>query len=196
MLIPSARDFTMSGVAPASPGLVDPVASDLLQGEIRHGTQSGPPDVQLLVGYCAFGSPDAGLLISLLPSLVHVRGEARLATLVQLVGDESRALRPARDVILSRLLEVLLIEAFRSTQTAVSPGLLRGLADDRLALAIRAMHEAPTRRWTVTLLAAEAALSRSAFLRAVQPDSGDGADRVSPRLAHGVGQAPAAAQRG
>lgn len=56
-----------------------------------------------------------------------------------------------------------MIEALRSTQTAVSPGLLRGLADERLSLAIRAMHEAPTRRWTVALLAKEAALSRSAF---------------------------------
>lgn len=163
VLIPSARDFTMSGTGPTTPETIDPSTSDLIQGEIRHGTQSGPPDVQLLVGYCVFGSTDASLLVSLLPQLVHVRGEARLGTLVQLVGDESRALRPARDVVLARLLEVLLIEALRSTQTAVSPGLLRGLADERLSFAIRAMHEAPTRRWTVALLAKEAALSRSAF---------------------------------
>jgi AraC-like DNA-binding protein len=95
---------------------------------------------------------------------VHVRGEKRLATLVQLVGEESRELRPARDVILARLLEVLLIEALRSTAgTAASPGLLRGLADGRLAAAIRRMHESPTRSWTVAQLAKEAALSRSAF---------------------------------
>jgi len=163
VLIPSARDFTMSGTEPATPGTIDPSTSGLIQGEIRNGTQSGPPDVQLLVGYCVFGSPDAALLVSLLPQLVHVRGEARLGTLVQLVGDESRAQRPAREVILAHLLEILLIEALRSTQTAVSPGLLRGLADERLSLAIRAMHGAPTRRWTVALLAKEAALSRSAF---------------------------------
>jgi transcriptional regulator GlxA family with amidase domain len=73
-------------------------------------------------------------------------------------------LRPARDVILERLLEVLLIEALRSTAgIAASPGLLRGLADERLAVAIRHMHESPTRPWTVAQLAKEAALSRSAF---------------------------------
>jgi transcriptional regulator GlxA family with amidase domain len=83
---------------------------------------------------------------------------------VQLVVEESRELRPARDVILARLLEVLLIEALRSTAgTAVSPGLVRGLADGRLAVAIRRMHESPTRPWTVAQLAKEAALSRSAF---------------------------------
>jgi transcriptional regulator GlxA family with amidase domain len=67
-------------------------------------------------------------------------------------------------VILARLLEVLLIEALRSTAgTAASPGLVRGLADARLAVAIRRMHESPTRSWTVAQLAKEAALSRSTF---------------------------------
>jgi transcriptional regulator GlxA family with amidase domain len=93
-----------------------------------------------------------------------VRGEPRLATLVQLVRDESREKRPAREVVLARLLEVLLIEALRSTAgTKASPGLVRGLADERLAVAIRRMHESPTTAWTVAQLAKEAALSRSAF---------------------------------
>jgi AraC-like DNA-binding protein len=164
VLIPAAYGFTMSSLDPpaSEDSYTSPVA--LLHGGFRLGVQSGPPDVQLLVGHCVFGSPDAALLVSLLPQLVHVRGERRLATLVQLVGDESRELRPARDVILARLLEVLLIEALRSTAgTAASPGLVRGLADERLAVAIRRMHENPTRSWTVVELAKEAALSRSAF---------------------------------
>ena len=100
----------------------------------------------------------------LLPQLVHVRGEARLATLVELVGEETRGTRPARDLVLARLLEVLLIEALRSMPaTAGSPGLLRGLADPRLAAAIRRMHERPSHAWTIAELAGEAALSRSTF---------------------------------
>jgi AraC-like DNA-binding protein len=164
VLIPSAYDFSMSSLEPAASEDIDTSPIALLDGGFRLGIQSGPPDVQLLVGYCVFGSPDAALLVSLLPQLVHVRGERRLATLVRLVGEESRELRPARDVILARLLEVLLIEALRSTAgTAASPGLLRGLADGRLAVAIRRMHESPTEPWTVAQLAKEAALSRSAF---------------------------------
>ena len=164
ILIPAAYGFTISSLeaAPAEAPDTAPVA--LLDGEFRLGTLSALPDVRLLVGYCVFGSPDAALLVSLLPQLVHVRGEQRLATLVQLVGDESRERRPAREVILAHLLEVLLIEALRSTAgTAVSPGLLRGLADARLAVAIRRMHESPSRPWTVAQLAKEAALSRSTF---------------------------------
>jgi AraC-like DNA-binding protein len=165
VLIPSVRNFTNSGFDPATtPDHIDSLIVPSPNGHVRCGIQTGPPDVRMLVGYCVFGSQDAALLVPLLPQLVHVRGEKRLATLVQLVVEESREDRPARDVILSRLLEVLLIEALRSSAgTAASPGLLRGLADERLAVAIRRMHEKPTQPWTVAQLAKEAAVSRSAF---------------------------------
>jgi len=164
VLIPSVYGFAMSSLEPPAPEDIETSPVALLHGEFRLGIQSGPADVRLLLGYCVFGSPDAALLVSLLPQLVHVRGESRLAIIVQLVVEESREQRPARNVILARLLEVLLIEALRSTAgTGASPGLLRGLADGRLAAAIRQMHESPARPWTVTQLAKEAALSRSAF---------------------------------
>jgi AraC-like DNA-binding protein len=164
VLIPSAHNFIMSNFDPGAADDIDPSIASRLDGEIRHGRQDGPPDVRLRVGYCVFGSPDAALLVSLLPQLIHIRDDLRLSALAQLVGDESRAMRPARDVIMQRLLEVLLIEALRSVAgNEVSPGLLRGLADERLKLAIRAMHESPTRRWTVAELARQAGLSRSAF---------------------------------
>jgi AraC-like DNA-binding protein len=162
VLVPSAFDFTASSVVPPPKG-VETVPVALPNGEHRHGIRRGPPDVRMLIGYCAFGSPDAALLVSLLPRLVHLRGHARIGTLVELASDESRAKRPARDVVLSRLLEVLLIEALRSTQTVASPGFLRGLADEHLAAAIRRMHESPTKPWTVAQLAKSAGLSRSTF---------------------------------
>jgi AraC-like DNA-binding protein len=164
VLIPSARGFSMSSLEQPTPGGIDPTTVSVLDGAARHGIQSGPPDVRLLVGYCILGSPDAGLLVRLLPELVHIRGESRLTALMQMVVEESREHRPAREVVLARLLEVLFIEALRSTAaTAASPGLLRGLGDARLAIAIRQMHESPTRPWTVAQLAKEAALSRSTF---------------------------------
>jgi AraC-like DNA-binding protein len=164
VLLPSTHGFTNSSVEPLPAGDRGHPPVLLPNGQFRLGRQDGPPDVRMLVGHCIFGSPDAALLVSLLPRLVHVRGEQRLATLVQLVGDESRGRRPAREVVLQHLLEVLLIEALRSTAgTTASPGLLRGLADGRLAAAIRVMHEQPAAPWTVAQLAKEAALSRSAF---------------------------------
>ncbi len=163
-LIPAAYNFTMSSLAPATQNdlIAFPVA--LPNGEYRVGLLDSLPDVRLLMGYCAFGSPDVALLVSLLPRFVLVRGEKRLSALVEFVGEEARAKRPARDVVLAHLMEVLLIEALRSTgDTAASPGLLQGLADDRLAVALRRIHERPAYSWTVALLANEAALSRSVF---------------------------------
>lgn len=163
VLIPATQGFTLSGHGAPQEGDPDPTMVAVLPGETRHGRQDGPADVRLLVGQCEFGSPDAALLVSLLPRLVHVRGEARLTALVQMVVDECRAQRNGRDAVLARLLDVLLIEALRSGGTSAAPGLVRGLADERLAVALRRIHEAPERSWTVSQLAGEAALSRSTF---------------------------------
>ena len=164
VLLPATPGFTMSGFEPATPQRIDPKRLPSPAGDVRHGRRGGRPDVRLLGGYFVFESPDAGLLVSLLPTLVHVRGVERLSTLVRFVGEESRARRSGRDHILSRLVEVLLIEALRSTQgEQAGPGLLCGLGDARLAAAIRQMHGNPARSWTVAQLAKEAALSRSAF---------------------------------
>lgn len=164
VLIPAAYDFTVSSHDAESAEGVDLLKMTMLEDGVRRGTPDGPADVRMLVGHFAFGSPDAALLVSLLPELIHVRGEKRLSTIVQLVAEEARGRRPGREVILARLLEVLLIEALRSSAgTAAQPGLLRGLSDGRLAAAIRRMHEEPTRAWSVAELAKEAALSRSAF---------------------------------
>ena len=164
VLIPSTWGVEMSSLEPPPPGVETAPPVALGNGEFRIGPPGGAVDVRMMAGHCSFGSPDAALLVSLLPRLVHVRGEQRLATLVQLVREETRAQRPARDVVLSRLLEVLLIEALRSAaDTQAPPGLVRALADCRLALAIRGMHERPTHAWTVAELAKTAALSRSSF---------------------------------
>ena len=161
MLIPAADDFTVTSLAPPPGGhLSEPV--EVHPGVFHLG--EGAPDTRMLVGYCAFGSGDAALLVSLLPELVVVRGERRLTTLVELLSEEARTDRPGRDVVLARLLEVLLIEAFRATAgPTAAPGLLRGLADERLAAALRRMHGETTRPWTIGELAKEAALSRSTF---------------------------------
>ena len=118
----------------------------------------------MVVGYCSFGSPDAALLVSLILQVVHLCGEARLATLVQLVDEEACGNRPARDAIFARLIEALLIEPFPSTASSkASSGLLCGLAEPRLAIALRLMHDRPTHSWSITELARKAGLSRSVF---------------------------------
>jgi AraC-like DNA-binding protein len=164
VLLPATPAFTMSGFEPVTPQLIDPKVATAPTGEVRHGTRGGRPDVRLLGGYFVFGSPDHSLLVSLLPPLVHVRGAERLSTLVRLVAEESAGSKPGRELVLMRLVEVLLVEALRATPNEdTPPGLLRGLADARLAPALRRMHADVGRSWTVAQLAKHAALSRSTF---------------------------------
>ncbi len=164
VLLSTTPGFTMSGFEPVIPDFIDPNVAAQAEGEVRHGTQDGPPSVRMLGGYFIFDSEDSGLLVSLLPGQVHIRGVDRLSTLVKLLIDEAAEQRSGRELVLSRLVEVLLVESLRLTPTPDAPaGLLRGLGDVRLAEAIRKIHADPARSWTMAQLAKEAALSRSAF---------------------------------
>ena len=164
VLLPTTPGFSMSGFEPVRLERFDPNVTSKVVGDVRHGTRGGRPDVRWLGGWFAFDSPDTALLVSLLPSLVHVRGVERFSTLVRLVGEEASERRAGRDLVLTRLVEVLLIEALRATPSEdAPPGLLRGLADARIAPAIRQMHGQLARAWTVAQLARTVAVSRSAF---------------------------------
>ena len=177
VLVPAAYEFAMSSLDPPSSreaaSGAEPEVVEIGAGVYRLGSADAAPVVRALLGHIAFGSGDSSLLVSLLPQLVHVRGQGRLTTLVKMVNEESRADRPGRDVVVARLLEVLLIEALRSTAgPAARPGLLRGLADERLAVALRHMHDRPRHAWTVAELARRAALSRTGFFERFRREVG------------------------
>jgi len=164
VLMPATPGFTMSGFAPAPVLHFDPQADTARTLELHHGDTQAPPDVHMYGGAFHFDSPDAQMLVSLLPALLHLRGVPKLGVLVQLVRDEFTEQQPGHEHALSRLMELLLIEALRATSHQGTPaGLLRGLADPRLAASMRLMHQHPAHPWSVPDLAREAALSRSAF---------------------------------
>jgi AraC-like DNA-binding protein len=163
ILVPAMHTLINESLQPPS-RRVTTTPRKINEGHFRAGREDGPAELRMQIGHCAFAAPDAALLVPLLPQVVLVRGQPRLATLMQLVDDEARAQRPARDLVLERLLEVLLLEALRSGGEALSaPGLAQGLADEHLGAALRALHARPEHPWTAEALAKEAALSRSAF---------------------------------
>src|SRR5262249_6916125 len=114
VLLPATPGFILSSFDATRFDRLDPRVMSKVRGEVRHGTRDGRPDVRLLGGWFVFDSPDAGLLVSLLPSLVHVRGIERLSTLVRFVAEETNESRPGRGLVLTRFVEVLLIEALRA----------------------------------------------------------------------------------
>lgn len=166
VLVPEAQGFTVASSNPPALNEADTVPIKTASSTYFVGEEAGELNAHLLIGHCQFEAPDSKILISLLPKLVHIRAATRLTTLVELVIEESLMQRPGRDSILARLLEILLIEAFRTKMdTPDLPGLLVGLADERLALAIRKIHQDVSQSWTIDQLAKEATLSRSAFFQ-------------------------------
>lgn len=110
-----------------------------------------------------FGSP---LVHGLPPLLVLPLHEApAMRGVLEALFTEAFDERSGRDAALSRLSEVVLVYLFRH---AIERGLLRsgvvaGLADNRLAKALNAMHAAPAQPWTLQALAALAGMSRARF---------------------------------
>lgn len=109
-------------------------------------------------------------LVRTLPAVIVLPLDdvATLSPALDLLFAEVDNVRCGRPLLADRLFEVVLIQLLRwmldhSHDLVLPPGLLPGLADERLAPALVAMHEAPGEPWTLDSLARTAALSRSAF---------------------------------
>ncbi len=172
VLIPDLHSFTMSSEFPPPRHAVRlPVETG--PGTFRLGSAEAPVEVRALVGHCRFDAPAKELLVSLLPHMIHVSGQDRLMALVPLIHEETRSQRPARGMILERLLEVLMIEALRSNPgSSLPPGLLRGLSDPQLSSALHVIHADPAHALSVAELARAAGMSRSGFFERFRKEVG------------------------
>lgn len=111
-------------------------------------------------------------LVQALPPLIVLplaQVEGIAATLVLLFGEAERV-RCGQRLLAGRLFEVLLLQLLRwmlDQRDAPLPlGLLRGLADPRLARALTALHSRPGEAWPLARMASEAGMSRSRFAEA------------------------------
>lgn len=163
VLLPATPCFGMSSLTPGRLRRID-ARTDPPRHEVRHGRQHGPPEMRQFGGWFTFAAPDAALLVTLLPRMIHLRGVPRLTQLVHMLGEEAARDDAGRELILTRLVEILLIEALRAAPArTAAPGLLRGLSDPRIAGTLRSLHGDITRAWTIPDLASAAGMSRSAF---------------------------------
>jgi AraC-like DNA-binding protein len=90
----------------------------------------------------------------------------RLQDTLRLMALEVDEMRPGGEAVLTRLADVLVIQAIRTwleTDDAARTGWLGALADRHVGRALALIHRDPARDWTVASLAAELALSRSSF---------------------------------
>lgn len=136
---------------------------------LRHGGGGGR--CEMICGAVRFGDPAAQNLVELLPSVIHLEAAAsgEVATMqatLALIAAETRALRPGGEAMITRLADVLIIQAIRAwieSAPGAQLGWLGALRDPQIGRALALIHGEPAREWTVAALAEEVAMSRSAF---------------------------------
>jgi AraC-like DNA-binding protein len=124
----------------------------------------------LRCGRFVFDTTNEALLWSLLPSLIHIPADQqiswRLRSLLNMNDDEGQHPGPGSDLVVSRLMELTLLELLRSEVLRLKPGtrgLLSGLADPVIGKSLSAMHSDVAGAWTVARLARLSGVSRSTF---------------------------------
>ncbi|MDV6012845.1 AraC family transcriptional regulator [Haloechinothrix sp. LS1_15] len=132
---------------------------------LRHGGGGAP--ATLICGAVRIDHPAWSELLELLPCLLHVIPEpGRLHSTLGLMAAEARQRRPGGETVITRLCDILIVQALRTwldTDPGTSAGWLAALRDPRIGTAISLIHRQPEKDWTVASLAAELAMSRSAF---------------------------------
>ncbi|MCC5811764.1 MAG: AraC family transcriptional regulator [Ectothiorhodospiraceae bacterium] len=136
---------------------------------MRHGGGGAPTTV--ICGAVRFDHPAARQLVRLLPEMICVDAWESpqmdwIQSTLRLMANEARELRPGGDTVITRLSDILVIQAIRSwiaRDPAARTGWLGALQDKQIGRALARIHRDPAHPWSLTLLAAEAALSRSAF---------------------------------
>jgi AraC-like DNA-binding protein len=159
-----------------TPGRPPVPLEQLLQGKsgqrcklLRHG--GGGTETSMVCGSFVFRQGQGNPLLSLLPSVIHVRGEGGrppewLDATLRVLASEVRSASPGRETIVARLIDILFVQVLRvwlAEQPPRAGGWLGALSDPRIGVALAAMHERPGHPWTVSELARRAHLSRSPF---------------------------------
>ena len=160
----------------SEPGVAAPGVLDLEREQVsdryeilRHGGGGAP--TTLVCGAVRFDHPAARNLVEILPPLLHIEASASpqgdwMQSTLRLMAVEARELRPGGEAVITRLGDILVIQAIRSwieTDPAARSGWLGALQDPQIGRALSLIHRDPARDWTVATLADELAMSRSAF---------------------------------
>ncbi len=155
----------------AAPGILDlerEVVSDRYE-ILRHGAGGAPTG--LICGAVRFAHPAAGNLIEILPKTIHIEASSSprlewMQSTLRMMASEACELRPGGEAVITRLGDILVIQAIRAwieSDPAAHGGWLGALQDPQIGRAISHIHRDPARNWTVASLADELAMSRSAF---------------------------------
>jgi AraC-like DNA-binding protein len=168
-LIRTSSPFTLSSDPDLEPEDSEAIVAATGSTELVLGETTGSC-AMLRCGRFVFDTTNEALLWSLLPSLIQIPADqqisCRLRSLLNMNDAEGQHPGPGNDLVVSRLMELTLLELLRSEVLRLKPGtkgLLSGLADPVIAKSLSAMHSEVAGIWTVAKLARLSGVSRSTF---------------------------------
>jgi len=110
-------------------------------------------------------------LISLLPRILHIDSlkadeDIWLQSTLRFIAREAKELRPGGETVITRLADILIIQAIRSwidSAPEAEKGWLAALRDEKIGKALTMIHREPEKDWSIASLAKEVGMSRSGF---------------------------------
>jgi AraC-like DNA-binding protein len=136
---------------------------------LQHG--GGGAQTLMICGSFQIVNSDHNPLLAVLPPLIHIPGgreqlDGWLEPTLKMLAYEARHLRPGSETMVGRLIDIILLQAVRvwiEEQPQDRGGWLGALRDPHIGAALGLIHREPQRKWSVSALAREVAMSRSIF---------------------------------
>jgi AraC-like DNA-binding protein len=166
-ILPRGQPFRLASDLEATPTEARSIFTSPPNGGLRRVNGGG--DCMIAGGHFALDGNHAGLLLSALPPVVHIRQEAdktKLRWCLDQMRHELSEPRPGGSLVVQQLATMMLVQALRlhlADGSKDGVGWMFALADKRLGAAIGVVHADPSHRWTLQALAERAGMSRSTF---------------------------------
>lgn len=167
VVLPRGRPFLLATDLDLQPTDAGVVFEDRPNGSVT--AYNGGGRCRMFAAYFEFETGFSRFLFSALDTIVRVNDPVAKATLREAINqmiDELQRGQPGGEIVVDHLAHIALIKILRFHLSEVAharSGWLYALADSRMGVAIAAMQDAPSRRWTVASLASVTAMSRTAF---------------------------------
>ena len=177
-LLPRGRPFRLA--SDLSLPSVD--ALTMLAAQQKNGGMvsiNGGGDSVIVGAHFILNDHHAGILLGVLPPIVHIRTESDKAAMrwsLERMRQELREPQPGGFLVAQHLAYMMLVQALRlhlAEGLKSGVGWLFALADKQMSAAITAMHDDPAHRWTLQELAQVAGMSRSIFAQKFKDTVGE-----------------------
>ena len=140
------------------------------QGALVYGETGSHHETQLICGHFSFDKDAQHPLIDALPEYIRIKdygtnSGAWMESTLKVIGVEAGLGEMGSDLIALKMSEIIYAQAMRSylNDEGARSNELAGYTDEKLAKAIKAIHQSPEYPWSLSKLASVSGLSRTSF---------------------------------